>query len=37
MGVRHLVFDIPGAGLDAILGSLQRFAEEVRPAVQADA
>lgn len=35
MGVSHLVFDIPGATADAILASLQRFAEEVRPLAQA--
>jgi probable F420-dependent oxidoreductase len=35
LGVSHLVFDIPGASLDAILLSLRRFAEEVRPRAQA--
>ncbi|MFB3819595.1 MAG: LLM class F420-dependent oxidoreductase [Candidatus Methylomirabilales bacterium] len=34
-GVSHLVFDLPGASLDALLVSLRRFAEEVRPLAQA--
>jgi probable F420-dependent oxidoreductase len=34
LGVSHLVFDVAGPSVEAILEQLQRFAEEVRPAVR---
>ncbi|HSD50187.1 MAG TPA: TIGR03619 family F420-dependent LLM class oxidoreductase, partial [Candidatus Methylomirabilis sp.] len=34
LGVSHLIFDFAGPSLDAILEQLQRFAEDIRPAVR---
>ena len=34
LGVSHLIFDVAGTSVEAILEQLQRFAEEVRPAVR---
>ena len=34
LGVSHLIFDFAGTSVEAILEQLQRFAEEVRPALR---